>query len=216
MKYLTAIEASKRIGVAERTVRMWVQSGKLSAHHPAANRLAIPETEVENLARERRQYKPEVTGNTDVSAILAKMAELEQRVMMLEAEREKYQRVQINENTPISTLEGDYTYPTYTRPKTAKNRVSSQSPVNSDLPDGAMLLVDFAARYVYAGFRQENGNTDKLEVESRPRPGRPGQTTYYLLPEQQARALEYWQRHGIEYHMPVTGKLDEDNEEVEQ
>jgi len=50
MRYLTAVEAAKIIGVSDRTIRDWIKDGKLTAHHATATHLAIPENEVERIA----------------------------------------------------------------------------------------------------------------------------------------------------------------------
>ena len=89
MRYLTAIEASKRIGVAEKTIRLWVKEGKLKAHHPAKNRLAIAEADVERIAKERQLYygtKPEIPSPIhtlpdvsahDIDTLFTRIAQLE-------------------------------------------------------------------------------------------------------------------------------------------
>lgn len=89
MKYLTAIEASKHIGVSEKTIRLWIKEGKLQAHHPAKNRLAIAEVDVERIAKERQLYygtRPEMTASIhtlpdisahDIDTLFTRIAQLE-------------------------------------------------------------------------------------------------------------------------------------------
>jgi excisionase family DNA binding protein len=67
MRYLTATQAGKVIGVTDRTIRDWIKEGKLTAHHPAKNRLAIPEHEVQALARERKQYQVEIPDIVEIA-----------------------------------------------------------------------------------------------------------------------------------------------------
>jgi excisionase family DNA binding protein len=56
MRYLTATQAAKIIGVSEKTVRRWVSGGKLAGHHIAKNKLAIAESDVEEIVAERSKY----------------------------------------------------------------------------------------------------------------------------------------------------------------
>lgn len=56
MQYLTATQAAKIIGVSEKTVRRWVSAGKLAGHHIAKNKLAIAESDVEQIVAERSKY----------------------------------------------------------------------------------------------------------------------------------------------------------------
>jgi excisionase family DNA binding protein len=203
MQYLTAIEASKRIGVSEKTIRLWVQSGKLSAHHPSKNRLAIPESEVEQLARERQQYQAQES-RPDME-LVEKIAELEQRIAVLE------QRVQ------SGTLEYAPVRPTRSR------RAVTAPLVERNLPSGAMLARDFARKYgvnprTFTDHIIKGYGGDKLPVESRPKPGREhlNETEYYLLPEQQRTALAFWQRHGVAYQIPLDEQEREYQHEQEE
>ena len=47
---------------------------------------------------------------------------------------------------------------------------------------------------------------DKVQASERPKLGRQGETERYLTPEQQAAALEFWRRHGVEFTMPENEK----------
>ncbi len=51
-QYLTATQAASRIGVNEKTVRRWIDEGKMEAMHIKQNRLAIPLSEVERVTEE--------------------------------------------------------------------------------------------------------------------------------------------------------------------
>jgi hypothetical protein len=43
---------------------------------------------------------------------------------------------------------------------------------------------------------------EKVDYSERPKPGRPKETERYLTPEQQAAAIAFWRRHGVEFTMP--------------
>src|SRR5690348_1584022 len=84
MRSYTAVQAAQRIGVSEKTIRLWIQSGKLKATHLAKNRLAIPESEVERLAREHQATQEETVPATDIAALAEKVAALEYRLSEIE------------------------------------------------------------------------------------------------------------------------------------
>ncbi len=78
MAYLTAIEASKHLGVSERTVRRWIEEGKLVARHLKKNKYGILEADVEALLAER----PDIIDEN--AKMKARIEALEQRVHELE------------------------------------------------------------------------------------------------------------------------------------
>lgn len=194
MKYLTAIEAARRLGVAERTVRLWIQSGKLSAHHAAKNRLAIPESEVEALVRERGQYQ-----TTDTAALEQKITELEARIMVLE----KQQRAE----TPVRPLTSVEITLSPSQQESAQNRTVTRNRAHKEeLPEGCILARDFALQHGVspATFRDHitigigrGEEKDKVAASERPKANRPGETERYLTSDQQQAALDYWTRHGV-------------------
>lgn len=88
---LTAEQAAKRLGRTERTVRRWVQEGKLQAFHPVIGRkdkVLIEESEVERLAQELAKFElpataeqvPEATAEQNIAGLVERLAQLEQEV----------------------------------------------------------------------------------------------------------------------------------------
>jgi len=55
-KYLNATQAAAKLGVHEKTVRRWIDEGRLEAIHVTKNRYAISPEEVERIAEGRRQH----------------------------------------------------------------------------------------------------------------------------------------------------------------
>lgn len=200
MKYLTAIEAARRIGVNEKTIRLWVKSGALQAHHPAKNRLAIPESEIERIAREREQYQPEQESDArtlpDTPALLARIDELERRLTDVEKRLAE---------TPVASLKlsggSDY----ITQPQKRRSAVSD---ANRALPTGAMSVSQFAALHgvnrstfwdhVRTGIHKD----EPVQVSTREKPNKPGEIDYYVAPEDRETVYSYWRRHGVPFTVP--------------
>lgn len=203
MKFLSATQAGRIIGVNEKTIRLWIAQGKLSAHHASKNRLAIPESEVERIARERSQY-------TDVELSLPMLA---RQVAELRAivERQQVEIEQLKERPTVAPAQPalwqgqEYAPSSYTT-----RSMRRQSTVNSEpLPPGAILASEFAERHgVNRGTFRDHYTKGKYGdvaiVNSRPKPGRPHETEYYVMPEQQAAILDFWRRHDVPFTENVT------------
>jgi excisionase family DNA binding protein len=87
MQYVTVAEAARRIGVTEKTVRLWIKSGRLSALHQARNTLVLSLPMVEAVAREH-QHDIDIPGPgypTNV-CIPGNQLELAQQIQELRAE----------------------------------------------------------------------------------------------------------------------------------
>src|SRR5258708_1267246 len=90
----TALEAATRLGVAEKTVRRWIDSGKLEAHKTASGHYAIAESEIERLLLERGdQDQPSDQDQAariealeqELAATRTRLEDLEQRLASLES-----------------------------------------------------------------------------------------------------------------------------------
>lgn len=174
MKYLTAIEAARRVGVNEKTIRLWVKSGALQAHHPAKNRLAIAESEIERIARERQQYLPEQEQDArtlpDTLALVARIEELERRLADVEKRLAE---------TPVTSLNliggSDY----ITQPQRRRMTVSG---ANKALPTGAMTVSQFGELHgvnratFWDHVRKGIHKDAPVSVSTRDKPGKPGET----------------------------------------
>jgi len=229
MEYVTAIQAATLIGVTERTIREWIKDGKLSAHHPFEhpNRLALPLSEVEALARKRKQYYVEIP---DMAEVAQKLAALEQKIGKLDelearhaALEEKYAKLEqrINERAkpwPVSTFLPSESDPIPRAQKRVGERKRDTSP-EKDLPSGCILARDFARMHgvapetfrdhIMKGIGRGLEGKDKVEVSERPKPGREKETERYLTPDQQEQARAFWRRHDIAFTRP-----DETEEEM--
>jgi excisionase family DNA binding protein len=206
MRYLTAVEAAKRIGVTERTIRLWIEQGKLSAHREANNRLAIPESEVTDIAIERGvQFAMDkaVQSDTPEMAMLAlKVIELEAKVIQLESELKKTKK-EDNDDEEKSPAKRSYTRK------------------QKDLPPGCILVTDFARHYGVnpITFRDHiliglgKGEKEKVKAEERPKPGREKEIERYLTPDQQIAALDFWERHNVPYQKSTKKIIEENNQE---
>lgn len=219
--YVTATQAARLIGVNERTVRLWVNHGKLSAHQPAPNRLEIPMSEVNRIIAERqaRESLDLIPTPRELAHRLAEMQEeisaiqpgaspdlagITNRINDLDA---RLQRLEQMISVPA---------PAPTRPAARPARPAierSTTPV-PDLPPGAILARDFAIQYgvnprTFLDHITKGKNGELAPVEHRPKPGRPGETEHYILPEQHEQVLDYWLRQHVPFTMPQASESEE-------
>lgn len=202
VKFISASEAARRIGVTDKTVRSWIAQGKVDAHHVSKNRLAIAETDVERLARERRLYMssplPDVTElAARVEHLEQKLAELSEQYRALEA---RIRNQEPREPAYVSQLGITYTEPTETHARRAYTPRSSER----DLPPGAVLAVHFAEQHgvnrrTFSDHLRKGIHGEKLEISSKPNPSRPGEVIRYVSQEDVPRVLDYWRRHNVTF-----------------
>ena len=188
MAYITAIEASRRIGVGERTVRLWISQGKLKAEKIAKNRLAIDEREVDRIAKERSKYRDRKQERYESDAY----ERMNERVNELEK--------QVNElNKQVILLSGRLAEIERHKVKEKAKDVSVVGAAVSDdgLPSGCIYARDFAAQHGVpeSSFRRHISSGvggDKVDAEK-------GSKGRYLTPIQQEAALKFWDRHGVKH-----------------
>src|SRR5258708_1465555 len=181
MAQFTARDAARRLHRNERTIRRWIDQGRLQASHVAINRFAIEEKEIDRLLEE--------TGQTTQLELESRIAQLEQQIAEISAGR-------AGGNPPRIA------HP----PKQARRRSPRLADeivrTEADIPPGSRRAYEFAEahgihpkRFRYhllTGLRGER--VDHLAVE---KPGRPGEVERWLSPEQQQAARDFWQRYGI-------------------
>jgi excisionase family DNA binding protein len=204
-KYISAVEAARRLGVNEKTVRNWVRSGALDAHKPAQNRLDILAADVEALRRKREGYQDETS---DVSYLVARTEVLERKYADLER---KYSELEQKYAELSSAVIRKVEKQAVSQPVVAETMVTQKScaeenravPVGApaDLPDGILSAVDFAKELgiehsVLEGVIRHglshgrNKGKDYLDVTKIPS-ARVGYSAKFFTPVQQeaARAL---------------------------
>jgi hypothetical protein len=201
VRYVSATQAARLIGVNERTVRLWIEKHKLSASRPAPNKLDIPMSEVNRIIDERlaRQSIDKIPTPRELAASIEDLqheletinttgqagATLTARIDALE---ERLQRIE--QRQPVQSR------------STPEDRHTSAS-----LPPGALLARDFATQHgvsprTFTDHITKGIRGERTPAQSRPKPGRPGETERFLLPEEQRAALEFWQRNNVTYHDP--------------
>lgn len=188
MAYITAIEASRRIGVGERTIRLWISKGKLKAEKVAVNRLAIDEREVDRIAKDRsryadrkqERYKDDIYERMDerVNELEKQVSELNKQVALLSDKLAAIESMSVVE-------------------KVKSVSVSSSAVSGGSLPSGCIYARDFAAQYGVpeSSFRRHlsTGIAGEIVESEKSSKGR------YLTPAQQEAALKFWDRHGVKY-----------------
>lgn len=198
-KYITAVEAARRLGVNEKTVRNWVRAGTLDARKSAKNRLDILATDVEVLKRKRDGYRDETP---DILLLVARLEDLERKYADLEKKyveltasvAGKVEKQAASQPARVATAAQARTY--------QKGHPDGNRAVPVGLPDGTMTAVGFAAEIgmehsvlegiIRHGMALGRGKgKDYLEVTKVPHPVRADYLQKFFTPEQQsmARAL---------------------------
>lgn len=216
IEYVSAAEAGRRIGVTEKTVRTWIEQGKLSAHHPGGvkNRLAIPVSEVEAIARERGQYQ---AGEIPSLADLAR--QVEQLRAQLAQQQAEIERLKEQQAAPAPALSAGLWQEEYTpsaqpaRPARSPRRQSASE--SEPLPPGAILARHFAEQhgvnpYTFRDQYTKGRYGDICLISSRPKPGRPGETEYYVMPEQAEAVYDYWRRNDVSFSRPGNDQAEQE------
>lgn len=184
MAYVNATQAARELGKSEKTIRRWIQDGKLEAYHPhgQTNRLAIPEQEIERLKRELDQFPeqqlPGPAATEDMATLSSRVTRLEQEVARLAALL-----------AALPGIDGEASL-------SPRNRATE---LPQDLPSGSVLIKDFAAlhnvnaRTFYDQVKKGIPTTERAKVN------RPREVERWLSPEQQSAAIQFWLDHGTAF-----------------
>lgn len=206
MRYYNAVQAAKEIGVSDKTIRNWIDEGKLHAERTPSNRLAIPAGEVERLKRAYARFSGQ---EESTAALSARLFELEHRCFELE---QRVAELEYAHSTRKAVYPSVSAFPPSSPPGSALSP-QKRIPVRSegiplvDMPAGSMRFADFAEQYgvpratmshhVKAGIAGE-----RIATVERPKPGRPEHTERWLTPELQEQAVAFWRRHGVKFRDP--------------
>ena len=201
MRYYNAVQAAKEIGVSDKTVRNWIEEGKLHAERTPSNRLAIPANEVEKLKKVYARFSEQ----EESQALSTRLLDLERRCSALEQRVTELEHANLTEKAIHPSLSS---FPSYdsTKPVSPPQKRAPVASVSTpvDVPPGSLLFADFAERYgVPRGTMSHHVRVgiagEKIMTIDRPKPGRPGHTERWLTPELQEEALAYWRRHGVKF-----------------
>jgi DNA-binding transcriptional MerR regulator len=194
MRYYTAAQAAKEIGVSDKTLRRWVtpdKTGKvkLASERTPSNRLKIAESDVLRLKQEVElehsqfvvsEQELDMSGH-DVQVLETRIEELEQEVAALKA------RVATFDTIPISRAQ--------------KRAADENRPIPSQLSAGTLPASDFAAKIGISyddlkNYMRRGVYGDRLNITEIPHPARPGYVQKFLTVEQQEAARSLLRRHG--------------------
>lgn len=136
-------------------------------------------------------------GPGDIAHIENRLDALDTRISELEQLVRSLIGTTSHVGTPLHTTEVAIdTRATKTRP--TASTVSTELPL--DVPTGSVLAVDFAkAHNVSPATFRDHVRKELTPSLSIPNPARPGQFTWYLTPEQQQRAIDFWTRNRTRY-----------------
>jgi predicted DNA-binding protein (UPF0251 family) len=227
--YIDIVEAAKRAGVSDKTLRRAIESGKLvtqartyrnqplmiavtdfdaylaSRHklprHDDLSRLDVPRR-IKEMTSHVQIDRLDTSSHVKTNVQL-RIDELEQRVKKLE-EIVQTLTSQASSHMPRHNSAIDSTVTRH-----SMDIMSKQMTRQETLPEGCITLVEFARRHHVANatFRDHvtrgiGKEKERVQVTERPKPGRPHETERYLTPEQQQAALDYWRRHGVKFSEP--------------
>lgn len=240
-RYMNATQAAIALGRNEKTVRRWITEGKIKAERPTPRKLAIPESEIIRVKSELEQLEQyeinpqQDTGSLaalDVSRLIERIEQLEQdrkyladRIEQLEqkVERAAHKSVASRETPEPTDATQPIDRPTHYEPRQKLTTEPTRATI-AGIPDNAISITTFAEQHgvkprtfrdhITVGIQGER-ITDVIE---RPKPSRPKETERYLTPEQQAKVLDYWRRHGVRFTLPEPSEniSSEPGQEVEQ
>jgi len=196
---MNAEEAARVLGCADKTVRRHIKKGTIEAKRKESGELDIAEDQVEKLRLfldSKRALPLSTQSSTDMStqmeSLVSRVVELEQRVTNLEEAK----------STHVST---PAPLPVLSTPSPPPPQPHASQP-RTDLPDGSMLATEFARIH---GVKRETfrdhltkgigKEKEKAPASNRPKPGREFETEWYLTPDQQRAALDFWERHGVRF-----------------
>lgn len=204
---MNAEEVARELKCSSKTVLRHIKKGTITATHKHSQELEISEDQVEILRRVLSSKSGQSTDMVgEIERLTARVAELEDRVKVLESG-------QVQSQPPVQTV------PTPVVPtvKTAQSKPQKRASTRkSDLPEGCILASKFAEQigiprrsmvdYMLLGFGKGliGMSTDTIpqkemiEYSERPWPGREhtGEKQRYLTPEQQEIALELLKKYG--------------------
>jgi len=209
MRTYTIQEAAIALGVNEKTLRRWRESGKLQVTR-RGNAYAIAENEIARLTAlgygEQGENDQDQAGQLEalekqVRDQAAHIAALEDRIAALEASRTS---IPFQPTATRATRPG----PARERPAaTDSGDLWSEQELPATVPPGSILVAKFAARHgvnrtTFLGHLKDGiGRGDRREqIEHIALPGRTeNENTRYLSPDQQRAVLEVWSRHNVRY-----------------
>lgn len=187
MAYYTATGAARRLNRHERTIRRWIEQGRLKADYVTSRRFAIDESEVLRLLAE--------TGE----AQRLSLEMLENRVNYLESALTDFMAQQAARSVLFKQAKAGQD----TGPRPARH---STEPLISrgDLPPGSMKAHEFARLH---GVNPRNFKYhlvhgmagERIDYLATQKPGRLREVERWLSPSQQELARAFWTRHGIAY-----------------
>ena len=223
MRYLNASQAAKRIGVADKTIRRWLQEGekgkwKLTAVRTTSNQLAIAESDVERIKRELEKERSQfVTSDQsadsldmsghNVEALEARIKELEQEVATLKERVTTLEQEKVivqGKSKPILASSTSDTSPVQRAQKRTTERTIE---VPSELPAGSLPATDFAAHIGMSydhlkNFIRRGVSGQRLDITEVPHPTKKKKDSdeptmqYFLTLSQQEAARALLRRHG--------------------
>jgi excisionase family DNA binding protein len=193
-------QAAKMLGKNERTIRRWIDSGKMASSKPNGQRL-IPLAEIERLRQEMPDLAP-----SDTELLTTMGAQLQEHDERLEKAEALIQQLLLLIKQLQSAGAGGGDQP---RRRTHRGKGRYYDPALRGLPPGSLRLSEFVAEHQEGEQQMERNELEKLrargEIGMTPHlmQGKSGRYEWWLTPEQQQQVLAHYQRQS---ETPGTGE----------
>jgi hypothetical protein len=193
-KIVNGSRAAQIIGITYKTLIKRYDEGWIVGERTAQGKYKFTLDEVERAKVAWEEEHPQFASSTDLnpstSLLEDRITDLEVEVKLLHDRLAKIEQAQII-LPQIPPLRDDL------KPW-GPNAIPVTTTTKNPLPEGCVLATKFAEQHgVLRSTIREHLDKGKIAFDSRPKPGREGETERYFTPEQQEEALAYWRKRGL-------------------
>lgn len=192
-KIVNGARAAQIIGITYKTLKDRYDEGWIVGERTPQGKFKFTLEEVERAKIAWEEEHPQFSSSTDldptIALLEARIADLEVEVKLLHDRVAKIEQTHLILPQQFPPLREDL--------KPWGPNALPVSASKKPLPQGCVLATHFAQQHgVSRTTVREHLDKGKIAFDSRPKPGREGETERYFTPEQQEEALAYWKARG--------------------
>jgi len=210
-RYITVQDAVERLGVVERTIRRWMEKGKLHAIHDTSGFVRLDLAEIEKILQSKPPTIPSV--HQQIEMQLERIEALEsdneaqaQKVSVLQQQMDSMLRLLAN----LQGMENGQSIEHHLVLADLLTQLGQRHPKKTlndplgkrGLPPGTIRLVDFAKSHQVNlwDLKKLHGSGEiALEIYHREVEAVRNQQEWWVVPGQHQQIADYCQQHGIAY-----------------